>query len=371
MAKRLVNGGIAVASVLLTIMALEGLARAIDFVAPAPARSWFEFRSRLPPPYRNVPYDVQELIREDLAIKWRTSPDFGWLPEDRVGRYVNITDHRRVTVGGADGPRIWIFGGSTVMGAEVPDAYTLPSVVQRAANDDGWRVRTENVGATTITIEHQLFRLRNMTPVSKGDIVVFYDGVNDVIQSLYYQNPTGNMVDENRKALDRLSFGQRIAFAINAKLGPYSALVRRFIDPTAPERREISLSPDLIGSLERNYYDAIIAASETAKARGAIFFHFLQPTIYTLEHPSAYEKSLIENEWLYPSNLGEVYAAGYPALRRAAVRAAEAGVISVDLSSALDRRSREIFLDYCHVTEPGNSILGDAIYRVLRQHRDH
>jgi N-acetyl-gamma-glutamylphosphate reductase len=62
-----------------------------------------------------------------------------------------------------------------------------------------------------------------------------------------------------------------------------------------------------------------------------------------------------------------VYAAGYPALRRAAQRASAQGVTSIDLSGAFDARRQEIFLDYCHVTEPGNEIIGRAIYATLRE----
>ena len=43
------------------------------------------------------------------------------------------------------------------------------------------------------------------------------------------------------------------------------------------------------------------------------------------------------------------------------------GVTSIDLSGAFDARRQEIFLDYCHVTEPGNEIIGRAIYATLRE----
>jgi hypothetical protein len=361
------NAVLVLASLTTTLLALEAATRAFDFFSPPPARSWSEFRLRLPPPYRHVPYDVAELIEEARSLAWRTGPDFGWLPEDRTGRYLNIRDHRRLTVGGSAGPRIWIFGGSTVMSVEVPDAYTPASVVQRLANEANWPITVENLGATTVSIRHQLFRLRTMTPVGAGDIVVFYDGVNDIVQSLYYENPTGNMVEENRKALARLSLPQRIAFSLNARFGARSAFVRRFIDPTQPARREIDLSPRELTSLEEGYYRAIVEAAGFAAARGARFFHFVQPSIYTVARLSPYEQSLTENGWLYPTELREVYAAGYPALRRAAQRASAQGVTSIDLSGAFDARRQEIFLDYCHVTEPGNEIIGRAIYATLRE----
>jgi hypothetical protein len=365
--RALVNGLLALASVTAALIVVEGATRALDFFSPPPARSWFEFRLRRPPPYQHAPYDVAELIAEARTIRWRTGSDFGWLPEDREGRYINIRDHRRLTIGGSAGRHIWMFGGSTVMSVEVPDAETPPSVVQRLADEAGWPVKVENLGATTVTIQHQLFRLLSMTPVAAGDIVVFYDGVNDIAQSLYYQNPAGNMVEENRKVLARLSLPQRIAFSINARFGASSAFVRRFIDPTGPARREIDLPPSLLAALEDGYYRAIVEAAAFAAAQGAQFFHFIQPSMYTVSRLSTYEQSLTENAWLYPIELRQVNAAGYPALRRASHRANALGIVSIDLSDAFDARREEIFLDYCHVTGPGNEIIGRAVYAALRQ----
>lgn len=366
--RAIINATLALASVAMALITVEGATRALDLISPAPARSWFEFRLRRPPPYQHAPYDVAALIEEGRSVKWRTSPQFGWLPEDREGRYVNIRDHRRVTVGGSAGPRIWMFGGSTVMSVEVPDAYTPASVVQRLVDAAGRPLKVENVGATTVSIQHQLFRMQTMTPLGAGDVVVFYDGVNDIVQSLYYENPTGNMIEENRKALARLSLPQRIAFSLNARFGARSAFVRRFIDPTAPIRRDIDLSPPVLTNLEERYHRAIVGAAAFAASRGALFFHFIQPSIYTAARLSPYEQSLTENAWLFPPELREAHAAGYPALRRASRRASAQGINSIDLSGAFDVRREEIFLDYCHVTESGNEIIGRAIYATVGPH---
>src|SRR5262249_26338841 len=100
---------------------------------------------------------------------------------------------------------------------------------------------------------------------------------------------------------------------------------------------------------------------EYSLRRGAAFFHFLQPNLYTVASPSAYEKSVMENGWLYPTHLREAYAAGYPALRRAVARLHEQGIRSEDLSHVLDRHPGEIFLDYTHVNEVGDRLVAEAI----------
>src|SRR5262249_32716265 len=117
---------------------------------------------------------------------------------------------------------------------------------------------------------------------------------------------------------------------------------------------------------EENNYRAIVEAAGFAAARGARFFHFVQPSLYTVARLSPYERSLIENGWLYPTELREVYAAGYPALRRPAQRASAQGINSIDFSAVCDTRRQEIFLEYCHVTERGNEILGGGICATLR-----
>ena len=75
--RAVVNALLVLASLTTTLLALEAATRAFDFFSPPPTRSWSEFRLRLPPPYRNVPYDVAELIEESRSLAWRTGPDFG------------------------------------------------------------------------------------------------------------------------------------------------------------------------------------------------------------------------------------------------------------------------------------------------------
>jgi hypothetical protein len=363
------NVALVLAAVALVAGLAEAASRLMDGLAPPQPRSWVEHRLRLPPPYQNAPYDVAELVAEGRALKWQTGPDFGWLPEDRAGRYINISQHRRATPGGSDNGarRLWLFGGSTVMGAEVPDGLTLASLVQRFIDSSNLGpMKVENLGATTITTQHQLFRLRNMTPVQAGDVVVFYDGVNDVIQSLYYKNPHGTMVEANRQALSGLPAIQRLLWRTYAKFADQSAFIRRFLNPTKPVDRNLDISNEMIAELEDHYHSIVKNAAEFARARSATFFHFIQPTIYTVGHHTPYERSLLENGWLYPTNLVDAYAVGYPALRRASRRAVEDGIASTDLSGALEQREREIFLDFCHVNEHGNELIARAIFNALQ-----
>ena len=359
--ERIINAAVALASIALVMATLEGGTRILDAVSPMPARSWTEYRLRIPPPYQGAAYEVPELIEEAKAVTWRTGPDFGWLPEDRSGRYINIEGGRRKTTGsGAEHPHhIWMFGGSTMMGAEVPDDMTIPSALQRHVDEGNGGFTVENLGSTTITSMHQLFKLRTMTPVKAGDVVVFYDGVNDVIQSLYYQAPGGTMAAADRRTIDNIPRPVRWVYSA---LDGRSSFVHRFLSPISPAAVTMQVTDEEIVALEESYLSTIREADAFTRARGATFLHFLQPNLYTVSRPSPYEQSVLENGWLYPIGLKQVYAVGYPALRRAMHRAAAAGIRSVDISDAFDRRTREIFLDFCHVTEQGNELAAAAIF---------
>lgn len=364
----LINFAVAILTVVLTVGLIEGGTVALNIIAPLPAKTWDQYRLRLPAPYRNVPYNVPEIVSEAKQITWQTGDGFGWLPNDRSGRYINILRHQRVTT---DQPkkgvrRIWLFGGSTVMGAEVPDNLTIPSFLQRRFADGGDQVSLVlNVGATTITSSHQLFKLTHMSDVQADDIVIFYDGVNDIIQSLYYQNPSGTMIEANRQVIANLPPGQRLIWWIYTTFGKWSPFVNRFLNPTSPTYIQVHVTEEALARLEDDYFNMLKNASEFSKSRGAKFVHFLQPNIYTVKERTRYEESLIQNGWLYPTNLKDVYTTGYPALRRASQRASDIGIVALDLSDVFDKRRGEIFLDFCHVNEHGNESVADGIYAVV------
>jgi hypothetical protein len=359
-----INALLTASSALFTIGVVEGGTRLADYVTPGPARSWDDFRLRKPPPYQGAPYSVEVLISESKRIKWKTSPEFGWLPEDQSGSYINIENHERNTVPRIGHPlrRLWVFGGSTIMGVEVPDAFTIPSFLQRGLAE----TEVRNLGATTISVKHQLYRLETMAPVAPGDVVVFYDGVNDTILSLYYRNPYGTIIDANRKTIETLPWSERAVWFLYSKLKDHSAFARRFLDPTKPTDHQVTITEDMLKEFEEHYLSILKKADAFARSRSATFVHFLQPTIFTLAHQTDYERSLLSNGWLSPANLREAYAAGYPAIRRASQRAAAGGIATIDLSSALDSRQREVFLDFCHLTEHGNELVARSLLASIR-----
>ena len=263
--------------------------------------------------------------------------------------------------------RVLLFGGSTLYCSEVPDSLTIASFLQRMLNAGGkGTCKVENVGATTITIKQQRARLR-MEPVNPGDLVVFYDGVNDVLQSIFYNNPEGSIIDESRRQLERLRPVERFVFKIHRRLSPYSAFVAVFLNPIrGSAQAKPSFDPALAKRAADRYAQAIEEAAEYCQTRQALFLHLLQPNLFVVSKTSAYEKSLLDNPWLISHGLAEAFAAGYPKLREACDKVKSKGIKVADISNCLDERTGEVFLDAWHVNHVANEMIARAIFNQIR-----
>ena len=55
------------------------------------------------------------------------------------------------------------------------------------------------MGATSIHSAQQFGRLKAEINLSDGDVIIFYDGVNDVLQRIIYDNHEGYMIGEPKK----------------------------------------------------------------------------------------------------------------------------------------------------------------------------
>ena len=75
----------------------------------------------------------------------------------------------------------------------------LEELKEAIKNKNHYSTRVFNYGATSVNVKQQLERFNRDIKVRKKDVVIFYDGVNDVIQGVYHGNPDGWIVGNNRK----------------------------------------------------------------------------------------------------------------------------------------------------------------------------
>lgn len=353
-------------SIVATVIAVEIIARVLNVVSPPQIKTLKEYRLSKPGPYPNSKYDIRELWHETEQLGWVTDATFGYTPKDFSGRYINIKNGYRRTTGNPPHAehRIWFYGGSTVICVEVPDEYTLPSQFSRLVNSlTDSKFEIINAGASSITIKHQLNKLLTYSDLKKGDIVIFMDGLNDVIQTLIYQNPNGTMIEHNREYIASMGLTSRTMLLAYDKMEPYSAFVSRFLNPFQPSYRQVTINEKLLDTLEVDYFDTIVKANKFVSSKGATFYHFLQPTMYTTPNLTPEEKKVWGNAYITEKSAPEAYRLGNPRLLRAHQKAYSLGIKSYDISSSLENRPRDIFVDSAHLNEDGNAFLAAEIYK--------
>jgi hypothetical protein len=319
-----------------------------------------EFRETQPPPYRGAPFFSAEFVDEAFRQPggWRPLPGTNAiLPNDFRGRYFTVENgiRRTTDVPAGASTTIHLFGGSTIYNSEVPDEHTVASYLQRGLLERGHGAyRVVNLGVTSVSTNQQLERLER-TNVAAGDIVVFYDGVNDVLQGVLYGN-VGDTIYGNDRAR---SFGQRLVYRL-AK----NSVAARYLLMRANANYEIVDLDARVALTTERFRRNVEQAETVAHARGARFMHFLQPTLYSLARRGDYERQLLTFGFV-PMQAERAFAATYPALRGIVAARAGRGAADVDLTAAFDELAEPVYLDGWHINHRGNEVVAAQTLRGL------
>jgi lysophospholipase L1-like esterase len=268
------------------------------------------------------------------------------LPQNFDGEWINVVNHQRLTSGQPEAydHTVYLFGGSTLFNVEVPDEQTVASKLQSLLSEAyGETYKVVNLGVIGASTSQQLAHLKTLS-LEPGDVVVFFDGINDVVKNLSYQ-------------------GSQLARILEK-----SHLIKYFIMPLF--RRWLPGYQLNQTDIETTYYENIKTACSMTQAAGADFLHFLQPNIYMDESPTIYEKTLIESlENDYPGWKNSILQ-GYKQLASAQEKLSDEGLPSYDwrfiLTDHEDFDPHEIYLDDVHVNQIGNQIIAEALFAAIQ-----
>lgn len=359
-------------SVFITLLLLETLSHIYIYFF-LPPRTHHDYRKQRPAPYADASYFSDEFIAESFEQPggWQYPENTRLIiPNDYSGVHFNTKNGLRVTANQPTSYQntIFLFGGSTIYNSEVPDHHTVASYLQALFSlHYGDNYAVDNYGTTTVTIAQQLERLRTCSPHS-GDIVVFYDGVNDIYQSVFYANPEETMIQRNRRTVQGMPLPQRFLLRLSEK----SAFAGLFLEPInrsmPPHLVDEPYLDELLASLRSRFMDSVYNANAFSTSHGAVFFHFLQPHLFSDDKYSDYENQLIQNSFIVPAGVKEAFQIGYPELKTATAELSET-IYSYDLSDVLNERPEgvEFYLDSCHVTHRANQIVAEKIFDRIKQ----
>ncbi len=333
----------------------------------------YEYRMAQPEPYKDSDYFSKSFVEESFYQpgNWINPEGTRVLyPANYKSNYFNVVDNKRLTT---DSPEnyahtIHLFGGSTIYNGEVPDQYTVASFLQRILNEKiPQRYRVLNYGANSINTSQQLERLKTVD-VQPRDIVVFYGGIND--SWLFTSGKIDGWIKgENLVALGRLNPIQKLRFQIYGKLKRRSMFVSKFLNPHTSHvpdfLKDSTKVEEMKVDLARSYISSITKADSISKSKEATFFNFLQPTILTRSELPMNEKELLQNRSLSPESWLLAMKYSYPILIDSNIELASQGINSKELISIFDHSNESYYLDICHVTEKGNSIVATVISNTL------
>ena len=142
---------------------------------------------------------LRDWDRYILNGHWQVHPWTGLINREFTGRYFSVgADGRRGGIAPDDASAaldpfvVWVFGGSTVFGWGLPDSSTVPSFLQVAlqAEKPDRQVEVINFGVPWYNSSHETALLLSNLRDSQDppDHVVFLNGLNDLVHSVFYQN---------------------------------------------------------------------------------------------------------------------------------------------------------------------------------------
>lgn len=332
----------------------------------------FDFRMTRPEPYKDADFFSKEFLLESYFQPggWDISKETGDItPHDFSGKFFNVKNGRRITSFNPQKHKntVFIFGGSTVYSMEVPDEYTIASQLQLLFNKYyPEKYIVQNFGIMSFTTSQQLRLLKTLTEFRTGDIVIFYDGVNEVFLNMFYANPESSLTKVAQKNMDTFSWLLKNI----SKLAEKYYFARLFLNPVdygIPEHLGDAVFIQQMQELSKKEFSRnIIEAHKYSRERGAKFFHFLQPQFYSDDKYTKYEENLKKNKYLMPGGLKESFKTGYPPLQKATKELSKS-INSFDITDIFDRHAEgdEYFLDSVHVNHRANRVIAENIFKVV------
>ena len=296
---------------------------------------------------------------------------YGWRRSPYIGETINVDGRglRRTYRDQRASPErtIAFFGGSTMWGSGADDNWTIPS--------EFIKLNPEYVGynfGESGYVAHQSLNvfLEWYFEGFRPDVVVFYDGVNEVWVKCQYQlGPYSHWSEaevrstlrESRAA--RAERGATVTESVLALVQP----VRSFIDRALPRiRRKLGYdqaaeasyhdchtNPEKAEQVARVLLSDWLIVKDLVESYGGTFVPILQPVIYAsktrTDHLTVSEALGWQFETVYPL-IVDLLHREFPEL---------AGNI-MDLRDAVDR-DEYIYIDWCHLSPNGNQLVGERI----------
>ena len=295
------------------------------------------------------------------AEVYRYEPYVLWRHQSFSGQTVNYDQSgHRPTPGSQCGDgslRVYTFGGSTMLGWGAPDWGTIPAHLQRELDERfGDAVCVVNLAEDGFVSTQSVIALAlELQSGNVPDVVVFYDGVNDVLAA-YESGRPGTHVTLDKIA-SRFEEREHLLWRWYKSSRQYALLEKWLIAPLRTNRTErAAIESELPQEVAATYLSNYRLVQALAESYGFQFYLFLQP------HLGVGQKPLTTSE----RQMMDRFDSAWLAIARETYLAIESFCGTTDhlktLSDVFDDQREQIWIDEAgHVTPEGNKLLANAM----------
>jgi lysophospholipase L1-like esterase len=291
-----------------------------------------------------------------------------WRRKPFSGKYINIDQNGfRKTIYSTDElvqkkpiKKIFMFGGSSMWGTGVRDEFTIPSIVGSGLVNKDIHAEVTNFGESGYVNTQELTALLlQLRERNIPDLVVFYDGVNDVF-SAYQQGKAGIPQNENNreKEFNALRSKKRSVMVFVESLKTL-ATVKFIAELVKPEMKPLPYSGSDIEKLASETIDIYLNNIKTlnlwAEKYGFKVVYYWQPTIFKKAELSDFEKQEAKRF----SFIKDMIDAANIQVNQ--FKTEKDFTAFHNISDIFRNETRPVFIDYCHVSEYGNTVIANKM----------
>jgi lysophospholipase L1-like esterase len=302
--------------------------------------------------------------RESRELVYRIGDHGLWRAQPFAGSALNVdAEGLRATVSpappaGARTPEVAVFGGSTVWGPGLPDDATIPSLLAAELAAAGRPARVRNHGGLAyVSSSETVALLAELQAGARPDVVVFLDGVNDVLAA-EFMAPDATYasrwleLSEPVLARGRAGSGWR-RFRRLLSRSALAGLLRRPRAETGPPEG----GPDERASrIVRRYLANVAAVRALAPRFGFTPLFYWQPVVTRRARLSEAERRMLSPED-HLQALAPVFEAAAADVRRAAASIPELR----DIGGLLSEESAVMYVDGLHYTRAADALIARRI----------
>jgi hypothetical protein len=267
----------------------------------------------------------------------------------------------------ADEVRIFVLGGSTVM-LGAPLAKTIPGIIETRLRAAGLKqARVYNFGVVGFVSGQQLSLLAHRLAALEPDLVIAYDGGNDLYEPWLYDPrpgyPFNFLAWEAAIPPVPRSSTRTLSDAVDD-----SALTRFLFDPKGQQQRGAlrtlreqvqfgtsSWKQKVVAA----YIGNIVAACRLSRSNNFLFAEFFQPTLHYTRDLNPDQVKLAGGEQMI-EGMREQRAIVLEALANG-IPPNDPACRFGDLSGTFETQGSEYYWDLIHVDNRGNEIIGKRI----------